>query len=126
MKPTKTPYRVVPMDNKYGYQICAGEGRGNLRIIATCTAPHGGAGVKTMTPQAKVNAEFLVRACNSFELLVDLAQRIASLNPDCVETGAGMLLSLVADAKEVLTLGNQTAPHDQELRARTGRSSEKR
>ncbi|MGF6996922.1 hypothetical protein [Paraburkholderia sp. GAS32] len=105
MKPTKTPYRVVPMDNKYGYQIHAGEGRGNLRIIATCTSPHGGAGIKTMTPQAKENAEFIVRACNSHELLMGLIQRVASLNPDCAEIGAGMLASLVADAKEALKKG---------------------
>lgn len=42
MRPTKTPYRVVPMSNNFGYQIHAGDGRGKLRIIATCAAPHGG------------------------------------------------------------------------------------
>jgi len=113
LKPTKTPYRVVPMDNKYGYQIHAGRGRGNLRIIATCTAPDGGAGIKTMTPQAKANAEFIVRACNSYDSLMGLIQRVASLSVDCAEIGAGMLASLVADANEVLAKGEPTGTLDQ-------------
>lgn len=85
------------MDNKFGYQVCAGEGRGNLRIIATCAAPHGGGGVKTMTPLAKANADFIARACNSYELLVGLARRVATLAPESAELDA-----LVAEANEVL------------------------
>ncbi|MDN7880148.1 hypothetical protein [Burkholderia aenigmatica] len=62
-----------------------------------------------MTPQAKANAEFIARACNSFELLTELAQRIAGLNPNFTEIGSGMLASLVADAKEVLKKAEEPA-----------------
>lgn len=34
--------------------------------------------------------------------LTALAERVARLNPDCAEIGAGMLASLVADAKDAL------------------------
>lgn len=34
--------------------------------------------------------------------LIALAERVARLNPDCAEIGAGMLASLVADAQDAL------------------------
>lgn len=72
---TPTPYRYEAMDNQYGYRIYAGE-KQKLRIVATCTAPHGGAGIETMTPKAKANAAFIVRAVNSHDELVSILQKL--------------------------------------------------
>lgn len=111
MQPTKTPYRVVPMDNKYGYQIqSGGEKRGTLRIVATCAAPEGGAGIKTMTPKAKANAEFIACACNAHAALTRLAERVAGLNSAAGEIGAGMLSSLIEDANEALRCAVPSTP----------------
>lgn len=93
------------MDNKYGYRIYSGGGKkGTLRIVATCAAPHGGAGMKTMTPHAKANAVFVASACNGHDAFVALAKRVANLNASAGEIGEGMLASLVEDAKRALTL----------------------
>ena len=63
MEHTKTPYEIVKAPtNEYGFRFEIMSGNHNVAILST-------------RPESEANAEFIVKACNNYDKLVDLLRK---------------------------------------------------